>query len=753
MQNLWHKLTKKNFFISKQFLVIVGFSFIITSVYLWKSQEKNNLDNLSRETRSVAIAHANETEIEYNRIKNALTRLANRGAPNSEKSADDWKKDAIFYLDAFAGIKNIAWVDKDFSIQMIVPIQSEGTYVGKSVSEIVIAPSDVSLLEPVYEGTELKGFIFGEIDIATLIEPVINDIGNNFAFQLSKEKEDIFTSPNWVDLPEAYHFIASITFQNTTVLNMDFIPTEANINSEINQARETLIFSLLFSLITIIAIYYAQKFNELSELNEARFRELLEEVDLIAVMIDYRGVITFCNDYLLALTGWERKDILNRNWFDRFIPNGSQAKAEFQNKFKNDNISAHEEITIVTRTGEKRSIMLNNTMLRDTRKNNIGVASLAEDITHRKISEAQIKRQIENLTALQTIDQAISSNSDIKQTLNIALKQVTNRLEVDAANILLRDPHTQRLEFFADRGPIPQEMDEFHQSLGDGFVWHTILKRSTLVIYDLSTSHQEREHVDLLTKQGFVAYACAPLLTKGDVIGVLEVFGRKTFRKGKDWLDFFETLAAQIAIAIDSARLFTDLQRSNIELQLAYDATIEGWSRALDLRDKETEGHTQRVTKLTLIMAKKVGLSKEELVHVRRGALLHDIGKMGIPDSILHKPGPLTDEEWVIMRKHPQYAFEMLSPISYLRPALDIPGCHHEKWDGSGYPRGLIGKQIPLEARIFALIDVYDALTSDRPYRKAWSKEKAISYMRDASGSHFDPNLVPLFFEIIDPKD
>jgi putative two-component system response regulator len=152
-------------------------------------------------------------------------------------------------------------------------------------------------------------------------------------------------------------------------------------------------------------------------------------------------------------------------------------------------------------------------------------------------------------------------------------------------------------------------------------------------------------------------------------------------------------------------------------------------------------------------MAKKVGLSKEELVHVRRGALLHDIGKMGIPDSILHKPGPLTDEEWVIMRKHPQYAFEMLSPISYLRPALDIPGCHHEKWDGSGYPRGLIGKQIPLEARIFALIDVYDALTSDRPYRKAWSKEKAISYMRDASGSHFDPNLVPLFFEIIDPKD
>ena len=165
-------------------------------------------------------------------------------------------------------------------------------------------------------------------------------------------------------------------------------------------------------------------------------------------------------------------------------------------------------------------------------------------------------------------------------------------------------------------------------------------------------------------------------------------FHRTPLAAGPDWLSLLETLAGQAAIAIDNAQLFDDLQRSNIDLTLAYDATIEGWSRALDLRDKETEGHTQRVTEMTVRLARAMGIADAELVHIRRGALLHDIGKMGVPDSILLKPGPLTDEEWVIMRQHPQLAYDMLSPIAYLRPALDIPYCHHEKWDGTGYPRG-----------------------------------------------------------------
>jgi putative two-component system response regulator len=192
-----------------------------------------------------------------------------------------------------------------------------------------------------------------------------------------------------------------------------------------------------------------------------------------------------------------------------------------------------------------------------------------------------------------------------------------------------------------------------------------------------------------------------------------------------------------------------NLEEAHKQLLYAYDETIEGWSRAMDLRDKETEGHSQRVTNQTLKLAQALGMPQEQLVHVRRGALLHDMGKLGIPDSILLKPGKLTEEEWELMRQHPQLAHNMLYPIEYLHPALDVPYCHHEKWDGTGYPRGLKGEQIPLAARIFAVVDVWDALTSDRPYRPAWEREKVLEYIQEQSGKHFDPKVVKAFLEII----
>lgn len=191
------------------------------------------------------------------------------------------------------------------------------------------------------------------------------------------------------------------------------------------------------------------------------------------------------------------------------------------------------------------------------------------------------------------------------------------------------------------------------------------------------------------------------------------------------------------------------LEKRESDLLQAYDATIEGWSYALDLRDKETEGHTLRVTELTVKLARAAGIPERELVHVRRGALLHDIGKMGVPDHILLKPDKLTQEEWLIMRKHPEFALEMLSRIEYLKPALDIPYCHHERWDGSGYPRGLKGEQIPLAARLFAVVDVWDALRSNRSYRQGWPDEKVMEYICQISGTHLDPKAVELFMKVM----
>jgi len=235
----------------------------------------------------------------------------------------------------------------------------------------------------------------------------------------------------------------------------------------------------------------------------------------------------------------------------------------------------------------------------------------------------------------------------------------------------------------------------------------------------------------------------------GKVVGVLEVFSRAQLQSHPEWLDFFNTLAGQAAIAIENATLFESLESTNRDLFQAYDATIEGWSHAMDLRDKETEGHTQRVTRMTLELAQAMGVKEAQRIHIRRGSLLHDIGKLGVPDHILLKSETLSEAEWEIMRKHPQFAYEMLSPIRYLGPALNIPYCHHERWNGTGYPRGLIGEQIPLEARIFAVVDVWDAVRSDRPYRPAWDIETARSYILEHAGSDFDPIVVKHFLEMI----
>ena len=190
------------------------------------------------------------------------------------------------------------------------------------------------------------------------------------------------------------------------------------------------------------------------------------------------------------------------------------------------------------------------------------------------------------------------------------------------------------------------------------------------------------------------------------------------------------------------------LQEANAQLLDAYQATIEGWSHAMDLRDRETEGHSRRVAELTVQLAQNLGMGDEQIMHLRRGALLHDMGKIGIPDTILHKPAQLTDEEWSIMRQHPKHAYDMLYRVEYLRPALDIPYCHHEKWDGTGYPRGLKGEEIPMPARLFAIVDVWDALTSNRPYRPAWSEAETLMYIREQSSKHFDPQVVDLFFRV-----
>ena len=389
------------------------------------------------------------------------------------------------------------------------------------------------------------------------------------------------------------------------------------------------------------------------------------------------------------------------------------------------------------------------------------LARLGEAVTHalaekrvrqeRQQAQEQIQFQLRRLAALRAVDIAIAGSLDLHVTLGVLLDQVVEQLGVAAARVQLFDSQARTLAFAADRG-LQVMAEQASPPLGDTPAGRAALERRAVTIADLTGVEDDIRRYLPQASEGFKTYLALPLIAKDQVQGVLELFSRQPLAVDQEWQAFLEALADQGAIAIENISLFNDLQRSNAELVRAYDATLDGWARALELRDHVTSGHTRRVTDMTLRLARAMGLGEPELVHIRRGALLHDIGKMGITDAILQKPGPLTAEEMQIMQRHPVYAYEMLSPIAYLRADLDIPYAHHENWDGTGYPRGLAGDQIPLPARIFALIDVWDALTSERPYRVPWPAGKVLNYIHERAGSQFDPQVVDAFLNMLDAE-
>jgi HD-GYP domain-containing protein (c-di-GMP phosphodiesterase class II) len=359
------------------------------------------------------------------------------------------------------------------------------------------------------------------------------------------------------------------------------------------------------------------------------------------------------------------------------------------------------------------------------------------------------RRQLSQMQTLRSIDQAILSNLDLKSMTSVILKEAAKHINVDALGLLVLDPKTQTLNFVDGFGFRYNTLKHSHLKIGESFAGQVASEKRVVYVGNLQNDPKNFARAANFREEGFMMYLGTPLIARSEVRGVLEIFQRKPFEPDEDWFTLLETLANQIAIAIDNTLLVKFLQDSNVELNSAYDATIEGLSRALELRDRETEGHTRRVAKMTVELARRMGVAQSELAQIHKGALLHDIGKMGIPDAILLKPGALLPDEWEIMKQHPLFASKLLSQVEHFKQALDIPLYHHEKWDGSGYPFGLKAEQIPAAARLFSIVDVYDALTSDRPYRAAWSVEKTMIYIVAQSGIFFDPAIVPVFRQLI----
>lgn len=359
------------------------------------------------------------------------------------------------------------------------------------------------------------------------------------------------------------------------------------------------------------------------------------------------------------------------------------------------------------------------------------------------------QRYLNALQYFQELQVAITDQLEWQDTLKLVLYYTREALQADAAVFFMWDEQDQMLELIDTIGHRTPTEYGFRIARDYGLAGEVLEPMKTHVVSVMDPADFDDQSRGFLLREGFVGYAGTPLRVKGRLLGILEIFHRSPLEPSAWWLSFFELLASHLAIALYQHRLIRDLTVSNQQLIHTYDATLEGWVRALDLRDKETEGHSKRVMEGSLKLARKMGLSGHQLEHIRRGALLHDIGKLAIPDQILHKPGKLTTQEFDVVKQHPVWARAMLRDIEYLRNDLDIPYHHHEKWDGSGYPLGLKADEIPLSARIFSVVDVWDAMTSDRPYRKGLPEEDVLAYIQEQSGKHFDPQVVRFFIELV----
>lgn len=355
------------------------------------------------------------------------------------------------------------------------------------------------------------------------------------------------------------------------------------------------------------------------------------------------------------------------------------------------------------------------------------------------------------LSTLLKVSSSLASTLELSKVLQIAIESVADLLRIGTGAIYTLENETLLLG--ATTPPLPPQFpDEFRFARLDDHphIKQAVVNKTPVYLHDARIDTLSPAERIIVNTRHLVSILYFPLLLKNEAIGVFIVGTTDSPRRfSPSEIDLSYMLSFQVSLAIANAKLYQKAQQAIADISQAYDATLEGWSRVLDMRDHVTDEHTHRVADLTVALAKKMDIAEEYLGHIRRGALLHDIGKMAIPDSILQKPDVLTDAELAIMRTHPEKAYSILSQIEYLIPAMDIPYCHHEKWDGTGYPRGLKGEEIPIAARLFAVVDVFDALTSDRPYRKAWNQEDALDHIREQSGKYFWPEAAKAFCEMM----
>lgn len=485
--------------------------------------------------------------------------------------------------------------------------------------------------------------------------------------------------------------------------------------------------------------------------SEQKYRSLIEQSsDGIFLLVDNRFEVV--NPSFCELFEIREEEVLSPD-FDIMSLIAPESQESVHNHLDNLRIGkpaqSHLQFTGMTRSGKLKELEISSNIFRYHHE--IASQGIIRDITARAQAE-QAEREQRNLAeALRDAATVLNSTLNMDEVMDHILNIVGRVVPHQASNIMLIDDHGYA-RILKQRGYEELGLKDWVIGISFNIDQTPNLKKMVTEGRPIAVSDTQADPEWVFIPEGawIRSYVSAPIFIKDQVIGFLNLDSPIPNFYQPIHAERLQAFATQAGIAIHNAQLLYNLQSTNQSLVTAYDTTLLGWSKALELRDYETEGHTQRVLTLTLELAKIMGVSDDDLVHIRRGVLLHDIGKIGIPDRILTKPGPLTEEEWEIMRMHPVYAYQILTPIPYLQASLDIPYGHHERWDGTGYPRGLKGSDIPLAARIFSVVDVWDALHSKRPYRDSLPMDEVIQYLKDQAGIQFDPQIVKAFIEILE---
>ncbi len=497
--------------------------------------------------------------------------------------------------------------------------------------------------------------------------------------------------------------------------------------------------------------------KELRE-SETRFRSL-SDATLEGVMVHKKGLILDVNRQFAEIFGYENpEDLIGKNGYQFLLT------PESGDEINRRTAQYPEGVFEVVGVRKDGSTFPGETQSRDIlfRGENARVVSM-RDISDRRIAEVELSRLNRALRTISKCNEALVRSGNQEDLLREICKTIVEVGEYQLAciNLVQKDSADAYRAFFSYAYPDGAAQHEKQVDFSDCWeqfsdLLHTILTDRRALFLNRQDEQQATSILQHLSDR-FSSLALMPLHYEDMVLGLLVIFSTRVEAFDKEEMDLIAEMAADLSYGLHAQYVRQErndflekLEVTNRELAFSYDATLAGWSNALELRERETAGHSQRVVQFTLNIAEGLGIPEGDMKYLRMGALLHDIGKMGIPDAILLKPGPLDENEWITMRQHPLYAYELLKGIPHLQRALEIPRFHHERWDGGGYPQKLSGEKIPLAARIFAVVDVWDALISARPYRPAWSREEALNYILGQSGKQFDPRVVQLFKNVLE---